>query len=128
MRTYPEIEQEINHCIDERGEVADRASPKLADIRAHMKRLRDNIYQILQRIIQRQGGAIQEQVITQTGDRFVIPVKAPQKEAIPGIVHDSSGTGATPVHRTQSHCSIRKQPQTISPSRKERRRSNLKGL
>jgi DNA mismatch repair protein MutS2 len=30
VRTYPELEQEIHHCIDDRGDVADRASPKLA--------------------------------------------------------------------------------------------------
>jgi len=95
LRTYPEIEQEIHHCIDERGEVADRASPKLGEIRTQIKRLRDKIYQILQGILQRQGNAVQETVITQRGDRFVIPVKAPQKDAIPGIVHDTSSTGST---------------------------------
>ncbi len=95
LRTYPELEQEIHRCIDDRGDVADRASPKLAGIRSQIKSVRDRIYQILQGILQRQGNAIQQQVITQRGDRFVIPVKAPQKDAIPGIVHDTSSTGAT---------------------------------
>ncbi len=95
MRTYPEIEQEIHRCIDDRGDVADRASPKLAGIRTQLKSIRNRIYQVLQGILQRQGGAVQQSVITQRGDRFVIPVKAPQKDAIPGIVHDTSSTGAT---------------------------------
>ncbi|HEY9742982.1 MAG TPA: endonuclease MutS2 [Coleofasciculaceae cyanobacterium] len=95
VRTYPELEQEIHRCIDDRGDVADRASPKLGGIRAQLKSLRDRIYQTLQGILQRQGGAVQQQLITQRGDRFVIPVKAPQKDAIPGIVHDTSSTGAT---------------------------------
>lgn len=95
VRTYPEIEQEIHHCIDDRGEVTDRASPKLGEIRSQMKSIRGRIYEILQGILQRQAGALQEQVITQRGERFVIPVKAPQKDQIPGIVHDISGSGAT---------------------------------
>ncbi|NEQ16124.1 MAG: endonuclease MutS2, partial [Moorea sp. SIO3E2] len=94
-RTYPELEQEIHRCIDDRGDVADRATPKLAGIRTQMKSLRDRIYEILQGIVQRKGGALQQQLITQRGDRFVLPVKAPQKDAIPGIVHDTSSTGAT---------------------------------
>jgi DNA mismatch repair protein MutS2 len=95
LRTYPELEQEIHRCIDDRGDVADRASPKLAAIRTQLKSIRNRIYQVLQGILQRQGGAVQQQVITQRGDRFVIPVKAPQKDAIPGIVHDTSSTGST---------------------------------
>jgi len=95
VRTYPEIEQEIHHCIDDDGKVADRASPKLGDIRRKVKALREKIYLYLQRIMQKQVGSIQEQVITQRGDRFVIPVKAPQKDTIPGIIHDTSSTGAT---------------------------------
>ncbi|MFB6275028.1 MAG: endonuclease MutS2 [Halothece sp.] len=95
VRTYPELEQEINRCLDENGKVTERASPKLGEIREEIKKRRDRIYQKLQNIIQRQGGAIQEPVVTQRGERFVIPVKAGQKEAIPGIVHDSSSTGAT---------------------------------
>lgn len=95
LRTYPELEQEIHRCIDDRAQVADRATPKLGGIRIQMRQLRDRIYQILQGILQRQSNAVQEQLITQRNDRFVLPVKAPQKDAIPGIVHDSSVSGAT---------------------------------
>ena len=95
IRTYPELEKAIHHCIDEAGKVTDRASPKLESIRHNLKEVRDRIYQKLQNIIQQKGGAIQEPVITQRGDRFVIPVKAGQKEQIPGITHDTSGTGGT---------------------------------
>ncbi|MEH1873240.1 endonuclease MutS2 [Nostoc sp.] len=95
LRTYPELEQEIHRCIDERGQVTDRASQKLGEIRTDLRRLRTQITQKLQNILQAKSGAVQEQLITQRGDRFVIPVKAPQKDAIPGIVHDTSTSGAT---------------------------------
>lgn len=95
VRTYPEIEQEIHHCIDDRAEITDRANPKLAGIRSEIKNLRNRIYSVLQGIMQRNSTAIQEAVITQRGDRFVLAVKPGQKETIKGIVHDVSSTGST---------------------------------
>lgn len=95
LRTYPELEQEIHRCIDDRADVTDRASPSLGEIRAKMRQVRGRIQQILQGILQRQANAISQQLVTQRGDRFVIPVKAGQKDAVPGIVHDTSTSGAT---------------------------------
>lgn len=95
IRTYPELEKEIHHCIDDRGEITDRANHKLAGIRSEIKSLRDRIYKTLQNIMQRNSTAIQEAVITQRSDRFVLPVKPAQKETIKGIVHDVSSTGST---------------------------------
>ncbi|XGV96284.1 MAG: endonuclease MutS2 [Leptolyngbya sp. BL-A-14] len=95
LRTYPELEQEIHRCIDDRGQVADRATPKLAGIREQQKHLRDRVYSTLHSLLQRKANAVQESLITQREGRFVIPVKAPQKDAIPGIVHDTSMSGAT---------------------------------
>ncbi|GCL39200.1 MutS2 family protein [Sphaerospermopsis reniformis] len=95
LRTYPELEQEIHRCIDERAQVTDRASQKLGEIREDLRRLRSQITQKLQNIIQVKSNALQELIITQRGDRYVLPVKAPQKDAIPGIVHDTSTSGAT---------------------------------
>ena len=102
LRTYPELEKEIHHCIDDRGKVTDRANPKLAGIRKSIKSTHDALHAKLQRIMQRQTGALQETLITQRAGRFVIPVKAPQKEAIPGIVHDVSTSGATLYIEPQS--------------------------
>jgi DNA mismatch repair protein MutS2 len=95
LRTYPELEQEIHRCIDERGEVADRASQKLGEIRDGLRQLRSQINQKLHNILQAKSNAVQEQLITQRGDRYVIPVKASHKDVIPGIVHDTSTSGVT---------------------------------
>ena len=103
VRTYPELEQEIYRCIDEGGKVANRASSQLTEIRSRLKTIRDQIYQKLQAIIHQHSKAVQEAVIAQRGDdsgvngggRFVIPVKATHQDRIPGIVHDTSSTGAT---------------------------------
>nr|WP_313887278.1 endonuclease MutS2 [Nodosilinea sp. FACHB-141] len=102
LSTHPELEQQIYHCIDDRGDVTDRASPKLGEVRDRLKSTRQDIQQRLQRILQRQSGAMQELLITQRGDRFVLPVKAPQKDAVPGIVHDASASGATLYIEPQS--------------------------
>ncbi len=95
LRTYPEIEQEIHHCIDDAGDITDRANPRIGAIRTKVKGLRRQIRQMLQRIMQRNVGSMQENVITQRSDRFVLAIKAAQKETIPGIVHDVSSTGST---------------------------------
>ena len=102
LRTHPDLEKEIHHCIDDNGDVTDRASAKLGTIRTRLRQGRDQVYRKLQKIIQRQSGALQETIITQRSDRFVLPVKAPQKGAIPGIVHDSSTSGATLYIEPQS--------------------------
>lgn len=113
LRTYPELEQEIHHCIDDRGDVADRATPKLAGIREQQRQLRERVHSLLQNILQRKANAIQEQVITQREGRFVLPVKAPQKDAIPGIVHDTSMSGATLYIEPQSTVPLNNQLRTL---------------
>jgi DNA mismatch repair protein MutS2 len=95
IRTYPELEQEIYHCIDDHGDVTDRASEKLRLIRIELKNTRDRIQKLLQNILQRHSNAIHQPVITQRGDRFVIQVKVTHKETIPGVVHDVSASGST---------------------------------
>jgi DNA mismatch repair protein MutS2 len=57
--------------------------------------MRERIYKILNSLLQRHPNAISQQLITQRADRFTIPVKATHKDNIPGVVHDTSGSGST---------------------------------
>lgn len=95
LRTYPELEQAIYHCIDESGTVLERASAKLSRIRAQIGSLKDQIWQSLQNLMQRKVNALQDLVITQRNDRYVLSVKATHKDQIPGVVQDSSSSGMT---------------------------------
>jgi DNA mismatch repair protein MutS2 len=102
LRTYPEIEKEIYRCIDDRGKVTERASPKLTDIREKIRSTRDRILGILNKMMSRNSSAIQESVITQRDSRYVLSVKSNYKDHIPGIVHDASTSGATLFIEPQS--------------------------
>ncbi|NMF59178.1 endonuclease MutS2 [Pseudanabaena yagii] len=95
LRTYPDVEQEIYRCIDEGGNVLDRASVRLGEIRDELTSVRDQILTKLQNIMQRNASSLQEQIITQRNDRYVLSVKSPQRDRIPGVIHDTSSTGMT---------------------------------
>ena len=95
LRTYPDVEQEIYRCIDEGGNVLDRASVRLGEIRDELTSVRDQILTKLQNIMQRNSSSLQEQIITQRNDRYVLSVKSPQRDRIPGVIQDTSSTGMT---------------------------------
>jgi DNA mismatch repair protein MutS2 len=95
VRTYPELEQGIYHCIDDSGTVLDRASEKLGAVRQHLRLQRERALELLQGILRRHGSALQDLVILQRSDRYVLSVKAPQKDQVPGVVHDVSSSGMT---------------------------------
>ena len=91
------LEGKISSSIVGVDEIADAASPELADIRRHMRVAGDRIRQSLNKIISSPAysKALQEPIITVKNDRYVVPVKAEQKGAVPGLVHDVSASGAT---------------------------------
>ncbi len=95
LRTYPDVEQEIYRCVDEGGNVLDRASLRLGEIRDELTLVRDQVLTKLQNIMQRNASSLQEQIITQRNDRYVLSVKSPQRDRIPGVIHDTSSTGMT---------------------------------
>jgi DNA mismatch repair protein MutS2 len=89
--------EDINRCIDQRGEVTDRASPALGAIRREVRALHDRLYHRLEDILAAAmtKGVAQEPIITLRDGRYVIPVKSDMRGQLKGIVHDVSGTGAT---------------------------------
>ena len=91
------LEDKIRGAILDEETIADTASPELADIRRKMRIAASKGRQILQKIIASPSYAkvLQEALITQRDGRFVVPVKAEHKGAMPGLVHDISSSGAT---------------------------------
>ncbi|SFI80501.1 endonuclease MutS2 [Thermoflavimicrobium dichotomicum] len=91
------LEERILYCIDEQGMVVNHASPVLAKIRHEMDRIKQQITNTLQQIIRNPHyqKMMQEQIITQRYDRYVIPIKQEYRGAFGGIVHDQSSSGAT---------------------------------
>jgi DNA mismatch repair protein MutS2 len=88
---------EIDRCLDERGEVRDNASPELARARRDVRLNHERLFERLQRLVasSRIAPYLQEAIITQRGGRYVIPLKAEFKGRVQGIVHDQSASGAT---------------------------------
>jgi DNA mismatch repair protein MutS2 len=79
------------------GTLDDRASPELARIRREIEKQKRAIQQSLQSYLRRlsDGGAVQEELVTIRGERFVIPVKVEQRRRVQGVAHGISSSGQT---------------------------------
>ncbi len=91
------LEERITTAIVGEDEIADAASPELADIRRKLRVANAKVREALQKIITSPtySKALQEPIITTRSDRYVVPVRADHKQAVPGLVHDISSSGAT---------------------------------
>ena len=91
------LEEKIGTSIVGEDEIADGASPELATLRRQMRAAAARARDALQKIISSPSyaKALQEPIITMRSDRYVVPVKADHKGAVPGLVHDISASGMT---------------------------------
>lgn len=97
LESNARLEQKIDMCILSEEEIADNASSTLNNIRRqikdHQASIKDKLNDLLRST--KYQKYIQESVVTIRGDRYVIPVKQEFKNEVPGLVHDSSASGAT---------------------------------
>jgi DNA mismatch repair protein MutS2 len=79
------------------GSLDDKASPELARIRREIEKQRRSIQESLRGYLRRlsEGGAVQDELVTIRGERFVIPIKVEQKRRVQGVVHGASSSGQT---------------------------------
>ena len=91
------LEDRIFGAILSEEEIADNASPELANIRRHMRIQAGKIRDSLQKIISSPAYAklLREPIITIRDGRYVVPVKSECKNDVPGLVHDVSASGST---------------------------------
>ena len=91
------LEKDIFDAILSEEEIADTASPALADLRRRIRRAQLKIREQLDGIIRspQYAKALQEPIVTLRDGRFVVPVKIECKNEVKGLVHDTSSSGAT---------------------------------
>lgn len=91
------LEEKITSAVLSEEEIADGASPQLVDIRRKIKHTSARVREQLDKMTRSQyyQKFLQESIVTMRGGRFVVPVKNEHRGEIPGLVHDTSGSGAT---------------------------------
>jgi DNA mismatch repair protein MutS2 len=94
---FTEFLRAFRNKIHPDGTLEDKASPELARIRRETERQKRQIQESLRGYLKRlaEGGAVQDELITIRGERFVIPIKVEQKRRVQGVVHGASSSGQT---------------------------------
>ena len=91
------LEEKINAAILSEEEIADAASPALSDIRRHIRRQGERVREQMDRMTRSQQFSkyLQDPIVTIRDGRFVVPVRAECRANVPGLIHDTSASGAT---------------------------------
>jgi DNA mismatch repair protein MutS2 len=94
---FKEFLRFFSNKIQPDGTLEDHASSDLARIRREIEKQRRAIQESLRAYLRKlaEGGAVQDELITIRGERFVIPVKIEQKRRVQGVVHGASSSGQT---------------------------------
>ena len=95
--TDKQLEEDIDNAIISDTEMHDRASDELRSIRIRIKKTGEQIKSKLYSYLTSPTYSkyLQDNIVTVRGDRYVIPVRAECKSAIPGLIHDQSASGQT---------------------------------
>ncbi|MCI7613237.1 MAG: endonuclease MutS2 [Selenomonadaceae bacterium] len=92
-----QLEKDLEHIVDEHGNLRDDASVELKrirrEIRSSQAKIKDHLAGLLHN--NEYQKYFQEAIVTMRGDRYVLPVKQEYRQYFPGIVHDQSATGST---------------------------------
>jgi DNA mismatch repair protein MutS2 len=88
---------DVRSKIDPSGEVNDNASPELSRLRTQLRKQRTRLRSTLESYLRGKDTSryLQDQVVSDRDGRYVLVVKAEHRASIPGIIHGSSGSGAS---------------------------------
>jgi len=91
------FEHHIEKVIDDTGEIKEKASQKLQDIRIQIREKQSSLLKSINSIMKSldSEGIVREDYLTLRDGRMVIPVKAEHKRHLRGFIHSESATGQT---------------------------------
>jgi DNA mismatch repair protein MutS2 len=90
-----DVEREVGAAFDPDGTLADRASPRLMELRAEWRASRERLIRKLDELTRKHEDILQDRYWTERDGRYVLPVRSDAHERFPGIVHATSASGAT---------------------------------
>ena len=90
-----ELLTKTNKYFTRDGKLREEASAELRAIRSKIHAKRAAVQRTLNDIMNRNADAIQEPLIVMRGDRYCIPVRSDHRNAVTGILHERSGSGAS---------------------------------
>ncbi len=88
-----ELERTLRKTFDPRGEIREDATPRLAQLRARLRRIRGRTYQQLGALVEEHREHLSEDTIPMRGGRLVLVLSAGARGRVPGLLHGRSGTG-----------------------------------
>lgn len=89
------VSNEVGKYFTREGKLREDASPALKSLRSKIVARRGTIQKTLVGLMKSNESAIQDEIVTMRGDRYCIPVRSDHRNAIPGILHERSGSGAS---------------------------------
>ncbi len=95
LASFDAVLRSVREQLDPQGEVRDDATPKLREIRRRLQPLRGRIRERMAQMLAQYAEYVQDPIVTQRRDRYVIPIKASSQSRVPGLVLDTSDSGAT---------------------------------
>jgi len=91
------MEEAIGNAINDDATVRDEASPALRRVRRELRQTEGELVRLLEREMSRLDvhHQVSDMSVTMRNGRWVMPMRREARGYVGGIVHDSSGTGAT---------------------------------
>ncbi|WP_428569711.1 MAG: endonuclease MutS2 [Solidesulfovibrio sp. DCME] len=87
----------LARCIAPDGRLRDESSPELFSVRQEIRTIHQTIMAKVKEFVGEKelGPLLQDDYVTISSDRYVLPLRANFKGRLPGIIHDYSQTGET---------------------------------
>ncbi len=88
-----DLERTLRKTFDARGEIREDATPRLAELRARLRRVRHRTYRQLSSLVEEHRERLSEDTIPLRGGRLVLVLQAGARGRLPGLLHGRSGSG-----------------------------------
>ncbi|MEG0176719.1 endonuclease MutS2 [Anaerorhabdus sp.] len=92
---FKSVQEKLESCFDDSGEILDSASPELRQIRRLLLKIDGEISIETNRFMQKHASSMIDNIVTTRNNRVVVLVKAGDKNSFGGFIHGESASGQT---------------------------------